>query len=206
MGEDQCASQIAEKKEELENLRAQIMKCVLIRSKARWINEGEKVSRYFCNLENRHYTSKRMNSLINEKGEEIKDNELITNEVKQYYEHLYKSQEGKIEDIDLNLELLANTPKLTDEEAISIEGPISLEEATNVLKHMKYNKSPGSEGFIVEFYKFFWTDLGHFMAQSLRHSFDNNMLSITQREGLITCIPKQGKCKQQIKTGDPLPS
>ncbi|GFS05200.1 reverse transcriptase [Elysia marginata] len=82
MGEDQCASQIAEKKEELENLRAQIMKGVLIRSKARWINEGEKVSRYFCNLENRHYTSKRMNSLINEKGEEIKDNELITNEVK----------------------------------------------------------------------------------------------------------------------------
>ncbi|GFR72974.1 reverse transcriptase [Elysia marginata] len=122
MGEDQCASQIAEKKKELENLRAQIMKGLIIRSKARWINEEEKVSRYFCNLENRHYTPKRINSIINVKGEEIEDNELITNEVKQYYENLYNSQKGKTEDIDLNLELLANTPKLTDKKQSRSKG------------------------------------------------------------------------------------
>ena len=34
------------------------MEGMLIRSRARWIGEGEKVSKCFCSLEKRHYTSK----------------------------------------------------------------------------------------------------------------------------------------------------
>ena len=35
--------------------------------------EGEKISKYFCNLEKRHYVSKQMIKLIDAKGEEIKE-------------------------------------------------------------------------------------------------------------------------------------
>ena len=68
-------------KAELQNLRGKKLHGSLIRSKARWIEHGEKPSKYFCNLENRNFVSKRMTSLINEKGEELNDQLSIKNEV-----------------------------------------------------------------------------------------------------------------------------
>ena len=45
----------------------------------------------------------------------------------------------------------------------SIEGNtcIAYDEVLSSLKKMS-NKSPGYDGFTVEFFKFFWNDLGHF--------------------------------------------
>ena len=45
----------------------------MIRSKARWIEQSEKPSSYFCSLENRNFVSKRMISLIKNNGSEIND-------------------------------------------------------------------------------------------------------------------------------------
>ena len=48
------AEQIRLKKMELENTIEYKTKGAIIRSKARWYNEGEKNNKYFLNLENRH--------------------------------------------------------------------------------------------------------------------------------------------------------
>ncbi|GFR93104.1 reverse transcriptase [Elysia marginata] len=61
------------KKEQLETMRSKLMEGVLIRSRARWIGDGEKMSKYFLNLEKRHFASKTMTSLIKEDGTEITD-------------------------------------------------------------------------------------------------------------------------------------
>lgn len=71
------------------------MNGVFIRSKAKWIHEGEKPTRYFCNLENRNYVSKIMNSLISHEGEHLKTQDEILAETKCHYENLYKSRETK---------------------------------------------------------------------------------------------------------------
>ena len=65
---------IAEINKELVSLRKKTMEGVLLRSKARWVAVGEKVSKYFCNLEKRRYVSKQMIKLIDGKGEEISVN------------------------------------------------------------------------------------------------------------------------------------
>jgi hypothetical protein len=39
----------------LENLRKEKLKGNMIRSKARWVEEGEKPTKYFCHLESRNY-------------------------------------------------------------------------------------------------------------------------------------------------------
>ena len=44
---------------ELQNIRENRLKGVFIRSKARWVEKGEKPSRYFLNLENRNFVSKK---------------------------------------------------------------------------------------------------------------------------------------------------
>ena len=50
-----------------------IMEGVIIRPRAQWIKEGLKATKYFCNLEKRHFTSKRMSVLINSSNNEITD-------------------------------------------------------------------------------------------------------------------------------------
>ena len=119
------------------------MEGVLIRSKARWIGEGEKTSQYFCNLEKWHYKSKRMASLIKDNGIETNDNDEIVNEVRTFYEHLYKSRDETLEDVNLLKRLAEDTPKLSDEEAQTMEGKITYKEAGTVLKNMKNNKKSG---------------------------------------------------------------
>ena len=64
---------IAEKYKELVSLRKKTMEGVLLRSKARWVAEGEKISKYFCNLEKRHYVSKQMIKLT-QKVKKLKNN------------------------------------------------------------------------------------------------------------------------------------
>ena len=195
---------IKNKKEQLQLLREKKLKGTLIRSRARWVEQGEKGSRYFCNLENRNFISKRMSSVIDRDGNEITDFDEINNEVLKFYKQLYKSKENDIENIDLNVRLKEDTPKLSDEEAIAIEGSITIKEAGEALKNMKNNKSPGSTGFTAEFFKFFWKDLGHFVVKSLNYGFERGELSTTQKEGIIICIPKGQKSKKFIKNWRPI--
>ena len=77
-------------------------------------------------------------------------------------------------------------------------------EALSALKNMQNNRSPGSSGFTAEFFKFFWNDLGVFLVNSINYGFDNGELSVTQKEGVITCIPKGNKSKKYIKNWRPI--
>jgi exonuclease III len=63
---------LEDKKSELLTLRKRKLEGSLIRSRAKWLLEGEKPSNYFCNLENRYYASKFMNSLYSDTGEVLK--------------------------------------------------------------------------------------------------------------------------------------
>ena len=87
---------------------------------------------------------------------------------------------------------------------MNIEGPITIEEAGITLKNMPNNKSPGSTGFTTEFFKFFWKDLGHFVVKSLNYRLEKGELSTTQKEGIVTCIPKGNKSKKYIKNWRPI--
>ena len=50
--------QIETKKHELEELRKEKLKGHYVRSRAKWIEEGEKPTKYFYNMESRNYHSK----------------------------------------------------------------------------------------------------------------------------------------------------
>ena len=65
-------------------------------------------------------------------------------------------------------------------------------------------KSPGIDGFTVEFYKFFWNDIKIPLVKCLNESLDNGKFSVSQRQGLITCIPKEGKPKHFLKNWRPI--
>ena len=69
----------------LYELRQKKMEGVKIRSGAKWISVGEKVTKYFCNLENRNFESKSMNCLLMNNGNITKDQNLILTEAKSFF-------------------------------------------------------------------------------------------------------------------------
>ena len=49
------------------------------------------------------------------------------------------------------------------------------------------------DAFTAEFFKFFWVDLGKFIVKSVNYAYKIGSLSVTQNQGIITCIPKPNK-------------
>ena len=130
------------------------MEGVKIRSRVRWISDGEKVTKYFCNLEKRNFVSKCMNSLKNNKGEIISDQSEILNETRQFYKKLYAKKDRDGTDLET---LLSdhNIPRLCESDKNKLEGPITYSELLYCLKKTSNNTSPGFDGFTYEFFKFF---------------------------------------------------
>ena len=75
-------------KKELEAIRLDKLKGTMIRSKAKWIKEGEIPSSYFCNLEKRNYVNKIIHRIDQDDGHTITCQEGVCD----YYEELYKSK------------------------------------------------------------------------------------------------------------------
>ena len=69
---------------------------------------------------------------------------------------------------------------------------------------MKHEKSPGTDGFGAEFFKCFGKQLGPFVVRALNKAFEDGELSTTQKEGIITCIPKGYKPRDNIKNWRPI--
>jgi len=60
---------------------------------------------------------------------------------------------------------------------------------------MKNNKSPGSDGISVEFYKLCWEDIKEFYLNSINYSYAMRSLTELQTQSIITLKPKNNKKK-----------
>ena len=57
---------------------------------------------------------------------------------------------------------------------------------------------------LLSFLIFFWKDLGAFLVRSINYGFHTGEMSVTQRRGIITCIPKENKPKRFVKNWRPI--
>ena len=64
---------LEQKRKDLQDIRQKRLDGLFIRSRAKWIDEGEKNSKYFCNLENRNFISKCMPNLWKSDGTKTVD-------------------------------------------------------------------------------------------------------------------------------------
>ena len=132
----------------LRELREEKVKGIIMRAKVKWKVEGEKSSKYFCNLEKRHYIEKII-SKIEVDGHEITDIQKILEAQKTYYENLYSTHNTTIEQSHVKEFFDDRNPfidKLNEEESNEMEGNITLNECSNILKSMGNGKSPGLDG------------------------------------------------------------
>ena len=189
---------------ELEKIRSEKLKGFFVRSCPKWIDNGEKVTRYFCNLEKQHNSTKSISFIEKQNGETIRYQEEILNETKLFYENLYKEQD-KRDDFSISDFLLNCTVnKLDYVESKSIEGLLNYQEVTLTLKQMSNDKSPGPDGFSANFFKVFWLKIGHFVVRSLDYALLDDSFSSSIKLGIIICIPKDNKPKKLLKNWRPI--
>ena len=164
-----------------------------IRSRIRYIEEGERNTKYFLGLEKARGSLNTIQELKQENNS-IKDPEEILGEIKLFYQDLY----SKDSDVDENIEsintFLYNSPfpVLNHEEQVSLENDITIKELGNALSKLNNDSSPGSDGLTTEFYKAFWNKLKIPLFESLNYALETGELSISQRRGIFTLIHKGG--------------
>ena len=66
------------------------------------------------------------------------------------------------------------------------------------------HKTPGNNGLTVEFYKFFWPEIGLLLVDSLSYAYFHGELSTTQKQAVITLIEKKDKDRRLIKNWRPI--
>ena len=181
-----------------------IAKGNILRCQAKWCEEGERSSSYFLNLEKRNYNNKTITKLKKANGQICEEKEKIQELQMEYYSKLYTSNnvgEALANDqIFFNLEI----PKLSPEQVVECEGPLTEAELYSALKTTKKNKAPGSDGFPCEFYSKFWGDIKEYLLAAANHSFLSGELSITQKQGVITLLPKKDRDPLLLKNWRPL--
>jgi exonuclease III len=197
----ECAEEFFKNKAEWQSYNNSKIAGARVRSKAKWIEEGEKNSKYFLNLEKRNQERKTISHLITDNDLHVTSPKDIMHEVTGFYRKLYDTDD-KVDD-DLYHEFCSDT-KLEDSQAESLEHMINIIECKKALDEMPSNKSPGSDGITAEFYKKFWPELKDYFDLCITKAYNTGKLSHDQRTGIITLIPKGDKDTRYVKNWRPI--
>ena len=178
----ETVAKFSEVKLKLEQISMHKAEGAMIRSKARWCEQGERSTRYFFNLEKRNRSNNYITKLKAENRTLVTPTEIL-NEEYSYYQNLYTSTCINPNDTCFDEFFESPTlPKLTSQLADTCDGFLTKEECHASLREFSRGKSPGTDGLTAEFYLKFWELLGQELVDSLNYAFEIGELSISQKE------------------------
>ena len=204
---DEVDIHLEEEKEIIEGLLREIdnykTESLIIQSRCRWYEQGEKSTKYFLNLVKRNKTRTTMTKLQRDNGDITTDMKEILKAQMEFYQTLYSETSSKtVDDIKTYLQDV-NINKVNDDDRLICDKDFTAIEIEKATKTFKKNKTPGSDGLTVEFYIKFWNTIKTPLVKCFNKSFREGELSGTQKEGIITLLDK-GKDKTLLKNWRPI--
>ena len=177
-----------------EDLRAQELRAsqaAQFRARTQWVEEEEVSSSYVFSLERKHQQKKVMSGIIDPSSGTVPQDPLEILAIwRSYYSELFSTEPC---DSAVQSELLTQLElALSEEESSSCEGLLTPEECELALQEMFSGKTPGSDGFPMEFYTTFWDILGLDLVRVLNFAYSHGRLSVWQRRGMIIILYKKG--------------
>jgi hypothetical protein len=130
---------------------------ILWRQKSRvlWLREGERNSKFFHNsmIQRRHQN--KITSLRDNQGNKVNNHQDIQSELMQYYSSLMQEpQQHRNEAIK---KITQHIPKILNEDHNeALMRQITMEEVEQAIWEIPKGKSPGPDGFTVDFYQACW--------------------------------------------------
>ena len=195
-------------KRELEMLEKEHARGIIVRSKVQFVEEGEKCTSYFLRQEKNNYENKHITKLKDTSNENqyVENPREILDMEKRFYENLYSEKSDPTQSREAEDKIFRGLqiPKVKEADKIACEEELSESEILKSVKAMKNGKSPGTCGLTTEFYKFFWIDIKDLLIASINYNLNRGMLSLEQRRGILTLIPKKDKDRLYLKNWRPL--
>ena len=201
-GDPNVVQNYEETKERLEHIKQRKGELAIIASGARWIEQGEKPSAYFLNLSKRRSSQKSIVALESNDGRLLSDKKEILSYCADFYKNMYKTRGVQADKMDV-FKIGDNDPRLTEEEKMLCEAPISEEECLIALKGMASNKAPGVTGFTAEFYICFWDLIGGLVVKYVEEVYEKKAFFVNHVRGIIHLIPKNGD-QTQLRNKRPI--
>ena len=188
---------IKEVKQEMATIAETKSKGIILRSREREIEEGEKCTRYFFRkIVNR---GEAMVKLKREDGGLVEDVDGMKGVVEGFYGNLFSEKET---DFITMSEVLGHLDKtVLDSELLSQD--FTLLELDKCLKSFKKGKSPGNDGLPLEFYLTFWDILAHDLLAVFKDLEGLDRLPDSFRSGIVTLLYKKGD-KTDLKNWRPI--
>jgi hypothetical protein len=175
---------------ELQNELAHILKAEELmwfqRSRARWLVDGDRNTRYY---HLKTITRRRQNRILmlrNENGVWVDDEEVLKHMANEFYRVLFSNDgnEASWEQTQISF------PRLDASEVQQIRGDISDEEIKSAVFSMKPWKAPGPDGFPAGFYQKSWSIVGRGVCDFVRNVWSNPTLLKEVNFTDICLIPK----------------
>ena len=200
-GDQHAASAVKNLESALSSLILKEAEGAKIRSKAQWIEQGEKPTRFFFRLEQKRAEKNYFESLVDTDGVEKSTQEDLESILVAFYTSLF-SQDTL--DMQIQTELIDDLDfSLTDSEREQCEGLFTQEELLLALQGLQTGKSPGSDGLPTEFYLTFWDSLSDPLVEIYNERFRLGVLSDSQRKGLLRLIHKKDE-RNLVKNWRPI--
>ena len=176
----------------LEILELEKTKGAQIRAGIKWIEEGEKCTKFFLNLEKSRAEGNTINILTKEDGDVLTSEKDIMMEIRRYYENLYKenNNENIATEETRKFAKDLNVPILSEQQKLESELNLAENEIHAAMMSMNTGSAPGSDGIGLSWYQMFWEDIKKEFMESLEYSHQIGRLSPTQRQGTISLIHK----------------
>jgi hypothetical protein len=206
---DNTTQRLTTVKKELNDIDNEKLRGAQIRAKCLHIDANEYNTKYFLNKEKSKAEAKAMTTLVTNDNEVITDPKLIGQEQRTFYKNLYSEQyDVKKDEVTKSmkyfLESNIKVETIDDIDKDNLDQPVTYDELALALKDLENNKSPGSDGFNANFYKFFWKKIGKAVCASIMYALENNKMSVEQRRAILTLLPKKDKDARFLKNWRPL--
>ena len=164
-----------------------------IRARIDNIDEVESNEKLFKSIESSRQSNNIIEKLSTPDGREIQDPSEILCEMGNFYSKLYTSKANSIKDIDKYLKEIRIEHILNDNDRESLEKMPTLDEIDKVLLIIKENKSPGTDGLPIEFYKTFKDIIMKHYLNMITEAWGNQILPFSTRTSVISTIHKQNE-------------
>lgn len=166
---------------------------LLQRTRATYYEHGDRAGRLLAS-QLRHQCASRFISQIYDASHNLTtDPASINSAFSSFYSTLYKSEPPSdslsMDSFLDNLEF----PSLSEDLSGSLEEPLELKEITSCISQMRSHKAPGPDGYPVEFFKKFSTQLAPLLLDVYNDSLEQGVLPPTLNQALISLILKKDK-------------
>jgi hypothetical protein len=191
-----------------DNLKIQIQNKVAtlsekwrIRSNTKWIEEGEKSTKYFFSMYKKKYQTSCSSKIRNPNALSSNSPSDTLEFIKNSYQQIYKKEDINF---DSAHKITQNLPQISDEQNSSLTELIKEEEISNLISSLPNNKSPGSDGLTYEFYKLSKDIIVPVLTKLYNYILSSGNIPTSWCKSIITLIPKKSDDLENINNWRPI--